>query len=65
MNNNEENQKRDIDVNIEEMHLDVLSAEEALELFKKLIGERKVNKELETATRSKSSFHSNQFEQFS
>ncbi|MGB3639812.1 MAG: tetratricopeptide repeat protein [Rivularia sp. (in: cyanobacteria)] len=40
---------RDIDVNIEEMHLDVLSAQEALELFKKLIGERKVNKEFYSA----------------
>ena len=40
---------RDIDVNIEEMHLDVLSAEEALELFKKLIDERKVNKEFYSA----------------
>ncbi|MGB3655131.1 MAG: NB-ARC domain-containing protein, partial [Rivularia sp. (in: cyanobacteria)] len=36
---------RDIDTNVEEISLDVLSAQEALELFKKLIGERKVNKE--------------------
>ncbi|WP_414623342.1 tetratricopeptide repeat protein [Calothrix sp. CCY 0018] len=40
---------RDIDTNIEEISLDVLSPEEALELFKKLIGERKVNKEFYSA----------------
>ncbi|MDY6902040.1 MAG: NB-ARC domain-containing protein, partial [Cyanobacteriota bacterium] len=40
---------RDIDTSVEEIPLDVLSAEEALELFKKLVGERKVNKDLETA----------------
>ncbi|AFY53186.1 putative transcriptional regulator [Rivularia sp. PCC 7116] len=40
---------RDIDTNVEEIPLDVLSAEEALELFKKLVGESKVNKDLETA----------------
>ncbi|MEA5595339.1 tetratricopeptide repeat protein, partial [Rivularia sp. UHCC 0363] len=40
---------RDIDTNVEEISLDVLSAQEALELFKKIIGEKKVNKDLETA----------------
>ena len=43
---------RDMETNIEEMHLDVLSEEEALELLTKLLGkngERKVYKELETA----------------
>ena len=40
---------RDIDTNVEEIALDVLSPEEALELFTKLVGKTKVNKELETA----------------
>ena len=43
---------RDMETNFEEMHLDVLSEEEALELLTKLLGkngERKVYKELETA----------------
>ena len=40
---------RDIDTNVEEISLDVLSAEEALELFKKLIGEKRVNKEFYSA----------------
>ncbi len=40
---------RDIDTNVEEISLDVLSAKEALELLKKLIGEREVNKEFYSA----------------
>ena len=42
---------RDIDTNVEEIPLDVLSAEEALELFKKLVGESKVNKEFRNSPR--------------
>lgn len=40
---------RDIDTNVEEISLDVLLPEEALELFKNLIGEKKVNKEFYSA----------------
>ncbi len=40
---------RNLDINIEEISLDVLSAEEALELLKKIVAEKKVNKELATA----------------
>ncbi len=40
---------RNIDTNIEEISLDVLSAEEALELLINIVGEKKVNKELATA----------------
>ena len=38
-----------MDTNIEEIALDVLSPEEALQLFTKIVGKTKVNKELETA----------------
>ena len=37
---------RNIDANVEEIVLDVLSPEQALQLFTKLVGENKVNKEL-------------------
>ncbi|MGB3654806.1 MAG: tetratricopeptide repeat protein, partial [Rivularia sp. (in: cyanobacteria)] len=40
---------RNLDTNIQEIPLDVLSANEALELLINLIGEKKVNKELVTA----------------
>jgi tetratricopeptide (TPR) repeat protein len=40
---------RNLDTNIQEIPLDVLSPEEALELLINLVGEKKVNKELETA----------------
>ena len=40
---------RDIDTNVKEIALDVLSPEEALELFTKLVGKTKVNKELAIA----------------
>ncbi|KST65945.1 NB-ARC domain-containing protein [Mastigocoleus testarum BC008] len=40
---------RDIDTNVEEIALNVLSPDEALELFTKTVGKTKVNKELETA----------------
>ena len=40
---------RELDTNIEEIFLDVLLPKEALELLKKLVGEKKVNKELATA----------------
>ena len=40
---------RNLDTNIQEISLDVLSANEALELLINLIGEKKVNKELVTA----------------
>lgn len=40
---------RNLDTNIEKIFLDVLSPEEALRLLTNLIGESKVNKELETA----------------
>ncbi|WP_347566330.1 tetratricopeptide repeat protein, partial [Scytonema sp. UIC 10036] len=40
---------RYLDTNIEEISLDVLSPEEALELLTKLVGERRVQKEEETA----------------
>ncbi|MBW4508321.1 MAG: tetratricopeptide repeat protein [Scytonematopsis contorta HA4267-MV1] len=38
---------REIDANIEEISLDVLSPEEALRLFTNIVGEKKVNKEAE------------------
>ncbi|NMF61833.1 tetratricopeptide repeat protein [Brasilonema octagenarum UFV-OR1] len=40
---------RNLDTNIEEISLDVLSPEEALQLLTKLVGERRVQKEEETA----------------
>ncbi|MEA5572854.1 tetratricopeptide repeat protein [Calothrix sp. UHCC 0171] len=40
---------RNLDTNIQEIPLDVLSAEEALELLINLVGEKKINKELATA----------------
>ncbi|AFZ00399.1 tetratricopeptide repeat protein [Calothrix sp. PCC 6303] len=40
---------RNLDTNIQEIPLDVLSPEEALELLINLVGEKKVNKELATA----------------
>ncbi|WP_256379269.1 tetratricopeptide repeat protein [Brasilonema sennae] len=40
---------RNLDSNIEEISLDVLSPEEALQLLTKLVGERRVQKEEETA----------------
>ncbi len=40
---------RNLDTNIEEISLDVLSPEEALQLLTKLVGERQVQKEEETA----------------
>jgi tetratricopeptide (TPR) repeat protein len=40
---------RNLDTNIQEIPLDVLSPEEALELLINLVGEQKVNKELEVA----------------
>ncbi len=40
---------RNLDSNIQEISLDVLSPEEALELLTKLVGERRVQKEEETA----------------
>jgi tetratricopeptide (TPR) repeat protein len=40
---------RNLDTNIQEIPLDVLSPEEALELLINLLGEKKVNKELATA----------------
>jgi tetratricopeptide (TPR) repeat protein len=40
---------RNLDTNIQEIPLDVLSAEEALELLINLVGEQKVNKELKIA----------------
>jgi tetratricopeptide (TPR) repeat protein len=40
---------RNLDSNIEEISLDVLSPQEALQLLKKLVGEKRVQKEEETA----------------
>ena len=40
---------RDIDANVEEIALGVLSPEEGLQLLINIVGEKKVNKELETA----------------
>jgi NB-ARC domain len=40
---------REIDANIEEISLDVLSADEALRLFTNIVGDKKANKELEIA----------------
>jgi NB-ARC domain len=40
---------REIDAHIEEISLDVLSPEDALRLFINIVGDKKVNKELEAA----------------
>jgi hypothetical protein len=40
---------REIDANIEEISLDVLSSEEALRLFTNIVGEKKIDKEPEIA----------------